>query len=431
MKMVFGMMPLILALGLAPASAPAAARPAVATYDSVLADHAATLSDPHAATEAYLASVPADRREMTRNYARGNYIYEVVEFLFSSLLLWLVFLRSGLSAGIRNWARARTGSRALQTALYWILFAVALNVLQFPLSWWKAYRHEKDFGLLTQTFGAWFTDYCKGTGIALVLGAIGLMILYAVVSRARRTWWLSAWVVAMLLMLMLQVIAPVYLAPVFFKFTPVHDQALRGRILAMAVAHGVPAREVYEMNASRQTDRVGAYVNGIGSTMRIVIFDNTLRRCSPDLSLGVLGHEMGHYVLRHVWTGLGVVGMVLLAGLLFLKWAFRHMAPRFGVEGIQDVAGLPLVLLLFGLFNFFVGTRVDNNLTRLQERAADAFGLDAAGHPDAISRGYLMLGEYRDLDPAPLVEFWFYDHPSGRHRIQMAMDWKATHPQAQ
>ncbi len=430
MKMVFGILAGILALSLASAPARAAGVPAVAAYDSVLADHAATLTDPKAATEAYLAAVPADRRARTANYARGNYIYEVVEFVFSTLLLWLVFLKTGLSTGIRNWARSRTGSRSLQTALYWIVFALALNVFQFPLMWWKAYRHEKDFGLLTQSFGGWFTDYCKGMGIALLLGAIGLMILYAVVNRARKSWWLSAWIVTMLLLAIVQVVAPVYLAPVFFKFTPIHDQALRGRILAMAVAHGVPAREVYEMNASRQTDRVGAYVNGLGSTMRIVIFDNTLRRCSADLCLGVLGHEMGHYVLRHVWTGLLITGIVLLVGLLFLKWAFERAAPGLGIEGIHDVAGLPLVLLLFGLFNFFVGAPIDNGTTRMQESAADAFGLDAARYPDAISRGYLMLGEYRDLDPSPLVEFWFYDHPSGRRRIQMAMDWKAAHPHA-
>ncbi|MBV9913758.1 MAG: M48 family metalloprotease, partial [Sinobacteraceae bacterium] len=151
---------------------------------------------------------------------------------------------------------------------------------------------------------------------------------------------------------------------------------------------------------------------------------------SPREIYAVLGHEMGHYVLSHNAIGLTWIGLVFLVGFAFVDWGYRRLAAIFGqiwdVSDIQDPAGLPIAVGLFTFF-MFVATPVTNTITRTLEAQADIFGLNTARQPDGFATVTLKLGEYRKLDPAPLEEFVFYDHPSGRSRIWMAMRWKAEH----
>jgi STE24 endopeptidase len=227
-------------------------------------------------------------------------------------------------------------------------------------------------------------------------------------------------------------LGPVFIAPIFNKFTPVHDEAIRQSILQMAHDKGVPADDVYETDISRRSDRITAYVAGALGTTRVVMGDTALKRCTPDEIRMIMGHEMGHYVLNHVWKGLAFFGVVIVAGFLFVRWSFAWAVarwPNMGVRGIGDVAGLPLFLLLLSLF-FAATAPLLNTHTRAIETEADEFGLDASQAPDAAATTFLKLGEYRDLDPHPLVEVFFFDHPSGRNRIRHAMDWKAAHAAA-
>ena len=207
---------------------------------------------------------------------------------------------------------------------------------------------------------------------------------------------------------------------------------IRSRILAMAHDHGILADEVYQVDASRRTDRVSAYVSGMLGTMRIVMFDNTLKRCTPEEIQMIMGHEMGHYVLDHVWKMVGLLAALIVLGLVFVRWAFARLLRRWpstGIEGIADVAGLPLLWLLCSVV-LFVATPIINTHSRGQEAQADDFGLDASQKPDAAATTFLTLGEYRELDPDPVVEAIFFDHPSGRSRIRNAMEWKRAHAAA-
>jgi len=398
-------------------------------FDPEKATQASQISDPVQATRAYLDSVPEERRQKTKTYARGNYILDGVDFLYSSLI-FIGLLALGISAKMRDLARSISRFRPVQTALYWIQFIILTTIITFPLTIRRSYFREKAYGLLTQPFAGWMNDQLKGLAISCVLGAILLIFLYGVFRRAPRTWWIWGSAVMIAFIILGIAITPVYIQPLFNKFTPVHDAQIRQNVLAMAHEQGISADEVYEMDASKRTDRVSAYVAGLLGTMRIVMFDNTLNRCTPQEIQMIMGHEMGHYVLNHVWKGVAFFAVFIVIGFLIIRWAFARALqkwPSWRVEGIADTAGFPLlVLLLFGFL--FLTQPITNSWGRFLEDQADDFGLNASHQPDAAATTFLKLGEYRDLEPNPLIEILFFDHPSGRYRIRNAMEWKAQHP---
>ena len=225
-------------------------------------------------------------------------------------------------------------------------------------------------------------------------------------------------------------IAPVYIFPLFNTYTKLEDPTVRDPILSMARANGIPAKDVYEFDASRQSNRVSANVSGFAQTLRISLNDNLLKRCTlPEIET-TMGHEMGHYVLNHAYKGVVLMGVVMVIGFAFVNWgtsfALARWGQRWGVQGIGDVAVLPLAVFLFSGYLFLM-TPVNNTITRSMEYEADMYGLNSARQPDGEANVDLLLGEYRKMEPGPVEEFIFFDHPSGRTRITAAMRWKAEH----
>jgi STE24 endopeptidase len=223
-------------------------------------------------------------------------------------------------------------------------------------------------------------------------------------------------------------IVPVVIIPMFNTVTRLDDPKVVQPILSLARANGIPARDVYEVDASRQTTRMSAYVSGIGNTLRITLNDNLLQRGSPEEIQEAMGHEMGHYVLNHVYKGILFYFVVIVAGFMLLRRGLDRALARWGarwrIDGVTDVAIIPLVFLLGSIY-FFVLTPVLNNQTRAMELEADMYGLNASRQPDGAAQGAIHLGEYRKMSPGPVEEWLFYDHPSGRTRIYNAMRWKA------
>jgi STE24 endopeptidase len=223
-------------------------------------------------------------------------------------------------------------------------------------------------------------------------------------------------------------ISPVYIAPIFNTYTALKPSPVRDDILRVAHANGIQAQEVYEVDASRQTTRVSANVSGILGTQRITLNDNLLNRASPGAILAVLGHEMGHYVLNHVYKMLLAFGVIIVVGFAIIAWGFDRLAAkhvaRWGVLAVDDPAGFPLIVLLLSTYIFLL-TPVVNTVIRTNEFEADVFGLNATRQPDGFAEAALLLSDYRKMDPGPLEEIVFYDHPSGRTRIFTAMEWKA------
>jgi STE24 endopeptidase len=392
--------------------------------------------DPAAATRAWLDSVPRNQREKSNSYFEGGYWLILWNYVLAAGIS-IFLLVSRISARLRNFAeRICTGSRwlrqgrwrlSLQVAFYAIPYFLIVALLSSPLIVYERFYREHHYGLATQRFLPWLHEQLIGLGITLIAGTLLLIALYAVFRRAPRAWWIWGTVVTMIFLFVSAFIAPVYIEPVFNAYKPITSPQIRDPILAMARANQIPVKQVFEVDASRQTTRVSANVSGLLGTTRIALNDNLLKQCTlPEIRM-VMAHEMGHYVLNHGAKLLTYFGIFILIGFAFTRILFdasvRRWGAKWGIRGIADPAGLPLLVLIVSTL-LFIGTPFLNTVIRVTEREADAFGLNASREPDGMAKGTLKLGAYRKLDPTPLEEFIFFDHPSGRARIRMAMDWK-------
>lgn len=385
--------------------------------------------DPVAATNAYLATVAGEDRARSDAYFEGGYWLQLWDFLLG-VAVNLVLLGTGLSSRMRNLAERLVNFRPIQTFLYWVQYLVVTTVVLLPMTIYEGFVREHRYGLANQTFGPWIGDQAKFLAVGLLLGGFAVSALYGVVRRLPRTWALWGAVAMIALQMFAVLIAPVYIAPLFNTYSRLADPVVRDPILSLARAEGISARDVFVFDASRQTKRVSANVSGFASTMRISLNDNLLNRCSLAEIEAVMGHEMGHFVLNHAYKSLLFLAVVIAIGFALMKLGFERVTARKGaawdVRGVGDTAGLPLAMILLSTY-FFLLTPVLNTTTRVEEAEADLFGINASGQPDGEAQTDLKLGEYRKLDPSPLEEFLFFDHPSGRSRILMAMKWKAEH----
>jgi STE24 endopeptidase len=386
--------------------------------------------DPEAATRAYLARQSSAEKARSDAYFEGGYWLDLWTFLWVAAA-YVVLLHTGASARMRDFSERLTRFRALQVGAYWVQFVVALAVLSLPLTVYRDYVREHQYGLSNLTFPAWLGELGKSLALTAVLGAVAMMVLYAVVRRLPRTWWLWGAVVSVAFAAFFALIVPIVVVPMFNSPKRLSDQRVVAPIPSLARASGINAHDVWEVDASKQSKRISANVSGLFGTERITLNDNLLNRASLPEIQAVMGHEMGHYVLNHIHKGLLQLGIVIVAGFALVKTLFetlRLRVPRWKVRGIDDTAGLPLAALLLASYLFLL-TPVLNTMVRVQEYEADLYGLNASAQPDGFAQVALKLGEYRKLNPGPIEEFVFFDHPSGRTRIYAAMRWKAEHPE--
>jgi STE24 endopeptidase len=382
--------------------------------------------DANAATEAYMAMIPAAATARSNAYFEGGYWLILWGFLYGSVVS-LLLLYTGWSAQMSDLARRITRYRWLQTFFYWAEYTVATTILGFPLEFYQGFVREHKYGLATQTFGPWMWDETKGLLIGLILGGLVVSLLFAFVRWLPRTWWIWGAVASMAFTIIGVMLGPVFFQPMFNTPKKLDDPKIVIPILRMAHANGIPTNDVYQIDASKQTTRMSANVSGFGKTMRITLNDNLLRRGSPEEIQAVMGHEMGHYVMNHIPKFIVfflIVDVVFFACLFWsLRWSLSRWGARWRIQGIGDPAVLPLAGLIAGIF-FFVLTPVMNTYTRVQEKEADMFGLNAARQPDGFAQAAIHLSEYRKMRPGPVEEWMFFDHPSGYDRIHSSMVWK-------
>lgn len=385
--------------------------------------------DVEAATRAYLDTLTGAARERSDAYFEGGYWLLLWGALVSVVSSW-VMLRFGWSAAWSRWAGRAAKRRWLQPALYGLPFVIVSTLIVIPWTLYTGWWREKQYGLMNQSLGAWLAEQAIGLAIGIVMTAILLAIVYAVIRKAPRTWWLWASGAIIAFMAFTILISPVFISPLFNEYRPMESGPMRDQILAMARAHDVPAEHVYVFDQSRQHNRISANVSGLGPTIRIALNDNLLNRGSPAEVKAVMGHELGHYVLNHIWWLMLGFGLIVLIGFFLIsrlvpRLLARH-GERWGVRDVSDPASAPLLLALFSIY-MLAATPLINSLVRMEESAADAFGLEAAREPDGFASTAMKLSEYRKIEPSPIEEAIFFDHPSGRTRVRMAMDWKARH----
>ncbi|MGB5658886.1 MAG: M48 family metalloprotease [Thermoanaerobaculia bacterium] len=383
--------------------------------------------DVEAATNAYLAQLTPEEKVRSDTYFEGGYWLQLWGILYTLGVAWLL-LGTGLSARMRDLAERLTKRSPLQTVFYSVQYIVTATILFFPLTVYQGFFREHQYGLATQTFLPWMRDQLMDLGLTVLLFPLLLIPLYGVFRKAPKTWWIWGSAIGVTFVMFIMLIGPVFIAPFFNTYVALEDETIKEPILSMAKANGIEVDNVYQFDASRQTTRVSANVSGFLGTLRISLNDNLLNRCSLAEIREVMAHEMGHYVLNHMYETIVFFGIVLIFGFVFIRWSFEWVRKRWGnrwsVSGIGDLAGMPLLAALFALF-FFLITPFMNTFIRVNEAEADLFALHAAREPDGAAEVALKLAEYRKLDPGPIEEWIFYDHPSGRSRIHMAMTWKA------
>ena len=396
---------------------------------SISAAQPAASFDPVLETNKLLATMPAAARAQSDAYFEGGYIFQVWNLALTLIITWAL-LRWGVTVKIRNLAERLLSARYLQGLLFIALFAVINWGLTLPSDYYEGFIREHRFGLSNLTAGGWLSEQLKSLLVGTVIFSLIGSLLYLGIRKSPQRWWVRASFATPFFMIFMMVLAPVFIAPLFNKYTALTDAKVRDPILSMARANGVPADNVYQFDASKQSKRVSANVSGALNTIRVSLNDNLLNRCSPEEVQAVMGHELGHYVLNHIYKMVIDFTLLICAGFWFThwfySWATRRFGAAWGLRGIDDFAGLPLLLAGLAIF-MTIATPVRNTIIRTNEVEADIFGLNAARQPDGFATTALKLSEYRKLAPGKWEEIFFFDHPSGYNRILMAMRWKAEH----
>jgi STE24 endopeptidase len=366
------------------------------------------------------ARTSGPNEDRAREYSRGNYALYFAGEAWSLALLGIA-AASGLGVKFRDRARRITRGQNRVVFLTAAMFTLFLSLASLPLHIYRSYFREKRYGFAHQTVLQWLGDWGKELAIGIVLGGLFFVVLYAVVRRFPKRFWLVAAGVAILFMVFAVAVAPVFLAPLFNKFTSLPESALKTRLLQVARSQGIEASDVFEVDASRQSAHTNAYVAGLLGTERIVIYDTLLKTHSEREIVAVMGHEMGHYVLHHLWKGLTLASLGILAACGIVAFLF----PRLTKLPISDPAGLPLAVLILSGFSF-LSTPAGGTFSRRLEHEADAFGLDVIRDPEAMESAFRKFNtiDLSEYDPPPLIEFWYYTHPSLRHRIEFCEEWK-------
>ncbi len=385
------------------------------------------------ATDAYINLLSEEDRARSDAYMEGGYWLQLWGFLYGLGVAWLL-LGTRLSARMRNFSERIGRWPWLHTFVYSVQYVLVATVLSFPLTVYQGFIREHSYNLATQSFGAWMGDQFTGLMVGIVIGSLALTLIYGVIRKAKNSWWVWGTGVSVLLLMVITVITPVYISPLFNDYKALEEGALKTSIMSMAHANGIPVDNVYWFDASRQSTRISANVSGFFGTTRISLNDNLLNRTSPEEIEAVMGHEMGHYVLNHGAKLIINFGLVLAFGFAFVAWGFNRALGRWGqnwdVRGVGDSAGMPLFAALLSIY-FFVAAPVTNSIIRVHEAEADNYGINVSGQPDGFARVAMRLSEYRKISPGPFERFLFYNHPSGHDRVYMAMLWKSEHQESE
>jgi Zn-dependent protease with chaperone function len=372
-------------------------------------------------------AVPEPTAKAISYYRSGNVLWAVTTvwgFLIPALFLW-----TGLSARIRSWAHAIGRKWFFVIAVYFVIFTVISFVIDLPLSYYAGFVREHAYGLSNQTLGKWFSDGLKSLMVGLILGVLVMWVPYLLLRKSPRRWWLYTGLLAIPFIVMVLLVQPIWIDPLFNKFGPMKDTTLETQILALADRAGIAGGRVFEVAKSEDTKAVNAYVTGVGGTKRIVLWDTILAALEPRELLVVMGHEMGHYVLHHIWKLIAFLSVLILLTLYAAHraagWLLHRYSDRFGFSELADVASLPLILLLMNLASFAVSPAA-LAVQRHFEHEADRFGLEITRDNHAAAMAFVKLQQENLGVPRPgaLYKWWRASHPPLGERIDFSNDYR-------
>jgi STE24 endopeptidase len=380
-------------------------------------------------------TLPPDKLAKAIAYAAARNRLHFIAVAYGILVL-IALLAWRVAPRLRNIAEGATRRRILQAYIFAPLLLLTIDALELPIS---LYGHHLslEFDQSIQGWGSWFWDWSKGELLTFALAGVAIWVLYAAMRRSPRRWWFYFWLASVPMVVFLMFIEPIAIEPMFFKFEPLaaRQPALVAAIEKVTARGGleIPRDRMFEMKASEKLKSLNAYVTGIGASKRVVVWDNTIEKMNTGQTLFVFGHEMGHYVLGHVWIGIGaaLVGILifLLVAFFAMGWTLERYSTRWEIRGVSDWASLPVLLLALAVFGF-LSEPVSSSFSRVLEHNADIYGLEVIhgivpNSSEEAANAFQILGEVSldDPNPSPFIEFWLYDHPSVGQRVRFASEY--------
>jgi STE24 endopeptidase len=380
-------------------------------------------------------TLPPEKRAKAIEYARARNELYFIGAGYGMLVLAGV-LATRLAPRFRDWTERLTRRRVLQAYVFTALLLLTIDMLSLPIGM-RYHRLALRYEQSIQGWGSWFWDWTKGELIQFAIAGILVWGLYGIIRRSPRRWWLYGWLAGIPVIILGEFLDPLIIQPLFYRFEPLAatQPALASQIQKVVARGGleIPPSRMFIMNASEKLTSINAYVAGVGASKRVVVWDNTIRKLSPGQTLFVFGHEMGHYVLGHVWIGILFSCAGLFVGLLIIYFAIHWMLQRWGarwsIRGVDDWASLPALMLVAAVLGFLSDPLV-NSLIRIHEHNADIYGLEVIhgivpNSEQAAAQSFQILGEtsLSDPDPSPFIEFWLYSHPTIAERVRFAAEY--------
>ena len=371
--------------------------------------------------------VPEPSEKAMRYYRSGNVLWWIN--LLWGLAVPILFLFTGFSARIRSWATKIGRKWFFILAIYLVAFLFLTFLIDLPLAYYQGFVRQHAYDLSNQAFGKWFGDALKGLMVGTVTAVLFGWFPYLLLRKSPRRWWLYTGLAALPFLFFMNLVSPLWIAPLFNDFGPMKDKALEAEILQLAERAGIEGSRVFEVDKSVDTKAVNAYVTGFLNSKRIVLWDTTLAKLDKDEVLYVMAHEMGHYVLKHVISLTFLIWGILLLGLYLVyrvsHGLIRRYEHRFGFSELADFASLPLIMLLFSLF-FFVLSPFVLAISRHYEHESDRFGLELTRDNHAAASAFAKLQQENLGNPRPgaLYKLWRASHPPLGERIDFCNTYK-------
>ncbi len=380
-------------------------------------------------------TLPPETYKKARELSQIHFRMALIDFVYGLFVLFFI-LKLRLAPKYRDWAERISSRRSVQALIFAPLFFMTLGVLSLPTEIYENWV-ERKFGISVQSWSSWIWDWTKGQFLGIVLGIMLISILYAVIRSSPRRWWFYFWLVSLPIAVILVFLQPLVVDPMFHKFEPLSqkDPALTASLEQMVQRAGqnIPPERMFWMGAGEKTTALNAYVTGLGASKRIVVWDTTIAKMTTPQIVLVAGHEMGHYVLEHIWKGLAFAALILFilfylgyrtAGGVLARWG-----SRWGIRGLDDWASLPVLLLLLSIFAF-IANPISSAFSRHIEHQADQYGLEVTHGllPDSgqtAAQSFQVLGEVdlSDPEPNPIDVLLFYSHPPIPDRVRFALTY--------
>lgn len=378
--------------------------------------------DPAVETARYIDSLGPEALQNAASYTTATHWMLLAGLVVSAIITWVI-VRSGMLNSLS--AKLQNRGWALRTFVICVAFLLLSAVISLPWGIYEEWGFERSYGRTSQPLGDFLAQDAIGILLSSLLGGLFFLGVYALIRRTGRNWWLWSGGLAAFAAAATILLSPVLIEPIFNDYKPVPEGPVRTALLTMADEAGIPYDRVLMFDGSRQSNNFTANVSGVFGSARIAISDVALKQASLDEVKAVTGHEIGHYVLGHVWRSVFVIIFIAMLGFFLADRLFDRVAVLFGSKAkVGDPEGLPILLLIVSVLGV-LAQPVLNGVIRTGESEADAYSLRTANLPDALAGALVKTAEYRYPRPSALQEAIFYSHPSVEKRVRRAMEWKA------